>query len=80
MKSKSKLIRIQNSKKKEGDFEEELEREYPNGIVSSDVVLIDGLEPTDIVMRVRDQMDVDFSIDDPLRGIVFYELGLGSTK
>ena len=52
------------------------QRKYPNGIVGSDIVLIDGLEPTNIVVRVRDQMDVDFTRDNPLRGIVLYELGI----
>jgi hypothetical protein len=29
-------------------------------VLTSVVVLVDGFEPTDIVVRVRDQMDVDF--------------------
>lgn len=29
-------------------------------VLTSVVVLVDGFEPTDIVVRVRDQMNVDF--------------------
>lgn len=48
---------------------------YSNGVVSADVVLIHGLEPTHVVVGVRDQVDVDFFGDDSVRGVVCYVLG-----
>ena len=53
---------------------------YPDRIVGSDVILIDGLEPANIVVRVRNQMDIDFAIDDPLRGIILYILRFHTQK
>jgi hypothetical protein len=49
---------------------------YSNGVVSANIVLIDGLKPTHVVVRVRDQVDVDFFGDDSLGGVVSYVLGL----
>lgn len=49
--------------------------EYSNGVVSANVVLIDSLKPTNIVVRVRDQVDIDLIWDDPVRGVVGYERG-----
>lgn len=36
-----------------------------DGIVGSDVVLIDGLEPAHVIVRVRHQMHVQLVFDDP---------------
>ena len=41
-----------------------------NGIVGADEVLIDGLEPADVVVRVRDEVHVDLAIDRGTRGVV----------
>lgn len=41
-----------------------------DGIVGADVVLVDGLEPSDVVVGVGDDVDVELVVDDPLRGVV----------
>lgn len=46
--------------------------QYPNGIVGAGVVLIDGLEPSDVVMGVRHQVDIDFAGHDAGGGVVSY--------
>ena len=44
-----------------------------DGIVGADEVLIDGLEPADVVVRVRDEVHVDLAIDRSSRGVVTLE-------
>lgn len=60
--------------KKEED-EEERERD-PDGIVRTGIVLIKGLQPADIVMSVRNQVDVDFIGDYAHGGVVNHVLGV----
>lgn len=54
-------------------------KQYLDGIVGADIVLIDGLEPAHIVVSVGDQMDVDLAGDDPLSGVVGNVLGVGAS-
>lgn len=51
-------------------------KDYPNRVVGADVVLINRLQPTNIVVRVRHQMDIDFSRHDAPGGVVIYVAGL----
>lgn len=50
--------------------------QYTNGIVGADVVLIDGLEPSNVVVSVRHQMDVDFAGRDSRGSVVCYISGV----
>lgn len=54
-------------------------KQYLDGIVGADIVLIDGLEPAHIVVSVGDQMDVDLAGDDPLSSVVGNVLGVGAS-
>lgn len=47
-----------------------------NRVVGADVVLINGLEPPDVVVGVGYDVDVELVSDDPLRGVVGDILGL----
>lgn len=48
----------------------------PNGIIGANVVLVNGLQPTDVVVGVRHQMNVKLPGDKNRRRIVLYVLGL----
>lgn len=39
---------------------------YPNGVIGTSVILINGLEPTNIIVGVRNEMDIDLIRDDCL--------------
>lgn len=54
--------------------------QYPNGIVGADVVLINGLEPSDVVVGVRHQMDIDFAGYDAGGGVVSYVSGVNRRR
>lgn len=41
-----------------------------NGVVGSDIVLIDGFKPTNIIVRVRNQVNIDFVGDDSVCSVV----------
>ena len=43
-------------KTRSGEMEEE---RYLYGIVGAKVILINGLQPSDIIVRVRDQMNIE---------------------
>lgn len=55
-------------------------KQYPNRIVASEVVLIDCLQPADIVVRVRHQVDIDLPRHDAPGGVVGYVAGLPQTN
>lgn len=46
-----------------------------DGIVGANVILVNGLQPTNIVVSVRNQMDIKLSGDYALRSIVCDEIG-----
>ncbi|RRT42491.1 hypothetical protein B296_00057086 [Ensete ventricosum] len=41
-----------------------------DGVVGADVILVDGLEPADIVVSVRHEVDVELPGDDAPRRVV----------
>jgi sRNA-binding regulator protein Hfq len=49
-------------------------KHYPNGVVGSNVVLINGFKPTNIIMGVRNQVNVYFVRDDSVCCVVVYIL------
>ena len=62
-----------SSKSPETKKEEKKRRKkgsYLDGIIGSNVVLIDGLQPPNVVVSVGHQMDVDLSRHDPVRRVV----------
>lgn len=41
-----------------------------DGVFGPDIVLIDGLEPADVVVGVGDEVDVELAVYDPRRRVV----------
>lgn len=56
------------------------ERVYPNRVVAPKVILINSLEPTNIIMRMGHQVDIDFTRNNSLCGVVFYITGFCTTN
>jgi hypothetical protein len=52
---------------------------YLNGIVGANIVLVNGLQPSDVIVGVSDQMNVELPGDEARRRIVLYVLGLRRT-
>lgn len=46
-----------------------------NGIIGADIVLINSLQPTNIIVRVRYQMNIKLPMNNALRSIVNHILG-----
>ena len=70
-----------HNKDKKGKREKERERERErdlDGIVGANVVLINCLQPTNIIVGVRNQMDIELSGDYALGSIVHHELGFNT--
>jgi hypothetical protein len=47
-----------------------------NGIIGANVVLVNGLQPSDVVVGVRDQMNIELAGNNARRRIVHHVLGL----
>ena len=47
---------------------------YPNGVIPAKVVLVNGFQPANIIVRVRHQVDIDFARNDSRRSVVGNEL------
>ena len=64
-------------KTRSGEMEEE---RYLYGIVGAKVILINGLQPSDIIVRVRDQMNIELPRNNGRCCIVLYILGLSAVE
>ena len=72
-KRRSKIVLLFSMKTRSGEMEEE---RYLYGIVGAKVILINGLQPSDIIVRVRDQMNIELPRNNGRCCIVLYILGL----
>lgn len=51
-----------------------------DGVVRTDIVLINRLQPPDIVVGVRNQMDVELARNHAMGGVISNELGIRTWK